>query len=76
MSLSKKIAAALDENTKVHVLPCDVTVEEGPHRLTLNLTALDTVGVAFDVAGVRHDRAGPSGRRRPSGPGASGWPPA
>ena len=47
MSLSRKIAAALDENTKVHVLPCDVTVEEGPHRLTLHLTALDTVGVAF-----------------------------
>ena len=46
MSLSKKIAAALDENTKVHVLPCTVTVEEGPHRLTLHLTALDTVGLA------------------------------
>jgi hypothetical protein len=49
MSLSRKIAAALDENTKVHVLPCAVTVEEGPHRLALNLTALDTVGVAFDA---------------------------
>jgi hypothetical protein len=48
MSLSKKIAAALDENTKVHVMPCVVTVEEGPHRLALNLTALDTVGVAFE----------------------------
>ena len=46
MSLSKKIAAALDENTKVHVLPCTVTVEEGPHRLTLHLAALDTVGLA------------------------------
>ena len=48
MSLSKKIAAALDENTKVHVLPCEVAVEEGPHRLALSLTALDTVGVAFE----------------------------
>lgn len=48
MSLSRKIAAALDENTTVHVLPCTVAVEEGPHRLVLNLTALDTVGVAFD----------------------------
>jgi hypothetical protein len=48
MSLSRKIAAALDENTKVHVLPCVVTVEEGPHRLALSLTALDTVGLAFD----------------------------
>jgi hypothetical protein len=47
MSLSRKIAAALDENTQVHAPPCAVTVEEGPHRLTLQLTALDTVGVAF-----------------------------
>jgi hypothetical protein len=49
MSLSKKIAAALDENTKVHALPCSVTVEEGLHRLTLHLAALDTVGLAFTV---------------------------
>jgi hypothetical protein len=46
MSLSKKIAAALDENTKAYVLPCSVTVEESPNRLTLQITALDTVGVA------------------------------
>jgi hypothetical protein len=48
MSLSRKIAAALDENTRVYVLPCTVAVEDGANRLTLNLTALDTVGVAFD----------------------------
>ena len=30
MSLSKKIAAALDENTKAYVLPCTVTVEDSP----------------------------------------------
>jgi hypothetical protein len=47
MSLSQKIAAALDENTKAYVLPCTVTVEDGPNRVTLQLTALDTVGVAF-----------------------------
>jgi hypothetical protein len=47
MSLSRKIAAALDENTKVHAPPCEVAVDEGPHRLALNLTALDAVGVAF-----------------------------
>jgi len=47
MSLSKKIAAALDENTRAYVLPCTVTVEDSPHRLTLHLSALDTVGVAF-----------------------------
>jgi hypothetical protein len=48
MSLSKRIAAALDENTKVHAPPCEVAVEEGAHRLALNLTAIDTVGVAFE----------------------------
>jgi hypothetical protein len=48
MSLSKKIAAALDENTRAYALPCSVTIEEGPNRLTLNLTGLDTVGVAFN----------------------------
>jgi hypothetical protein len=49
MSLSKKIAAALDENTKAYVLPCTVTVEDNPSRLTLNLTALDSVGLAFST---------------------------
>jgi hypothetical protein len=49
MSLSKKIAAALDENTKVHDPPCDVAIEDGPSRLTLSLTALDSVGVAFST---------------------------
>ena len=47
MSLSKKIAAALDENTRAYVMPCTVAVDDGPHRVTLHLTALDTVGVAF-----------------------------
>jgi hypothetical protein len=49
MSLSKKIAAALDENTKAYILPCTVTVEDSLSRLTLNLTALDTVGLAFST---------------------------
>jgi hypothetical protein len=49
MKLSKKIAAALDENTKAYVLPCTVTVEDTPVRLTLHLTALDTVGLAFST---------------------------
>jgi hypothetical protein len=59
MSLSQKIAAALDENTRAYNLPCAVTVEDGPNRLTLNLKALDSVGVAFDslefVATDRND---------------------
>jgi len=49
MNLSKKIAAALDENTKVHDPPCAVTVEDGSHRLTLHLSALDSVGLAFSA---------------------------
>jgi len=49
MNLSKKIAAALDENTKAYVLPCTVTIEDSPNRLTLHLTALDTVGLAFST---------------------------
>jgi hypothetical protein len=58
MSLSKKIAAAIDENTRAYILPCTVTVEDGPNRLTLDLTALDTVGVAFDTLEfVATDRA-------------------
>jgi len=48
MNPSRKIAVALDENTRAYVLPCSVTVEDAPNRFTLNLTALDSVGVAFD----------------------------
>jgi len=48
MSLSRKIAAALDENTRAYVLPCTVAVEDGASRITLEITALDSVGVAFD----------------------------
>jgi hypothetical protein len=46
MSLSKKIAAALDENTRAYVMPCTISVDDGPNRVTLNLTALDAVGLA------------------------------
>lgn len=49
MTLSRKIAAALDENTRAYNLPCTITVDEGPNRITLDLTALDAVGVAFDT---------------------------
>jgi hypothetical protein len=48
MSLSRKIAAALDENTRAYIMPCSISVEDGPNRLGLELTALDAVGVAFD----------------------------
>ncbi|MDG3003519.1 hypothetical protein [Paludisphaera mucosa] len=49
MTLSRKIAAALDENTKAYILPCSITVDDGPDRVTLNMTALDSVGVALDA---------------------------
>jgi hypothetical protein len=48
MNPSRKIAAALDENTRAYALPCPLTVEVAPNRFTLHLTALDSVGVAFD----------------------------
>ena len=74
MNLSRKIAAALDENTKAYVLPCTVTVEDSPNRLTLHLTELDTVGLAFVRAWSSLPPAGPSGRRRRSRIGLTGWP--
>jgi hypothetical protein len=49
MTLSRKIADALDINTRAYNLPCTVSVDDGPNRLTLDLTALDAVGVAFDT---------------------------
>jgi hypothetical protein len=48
MSLSQKIAAALDENTRAYTPPCTVAVEDGPNRLNLHIKALDSVGVALD----------------------------
>ena len=44
MSLSQKIAAALDARPDNGALPCDVTVQDGPSRLTLHLTASGPVG--------------------------------
>ena len=65
MNLSKKIAAALDENTQGLRLAVLRHGRGRPNRFTLNLTALDSVGVAFDNAGVRHDRAARTGRPTP-----------
>jgi hypothetical protein len=48
MTLSQKIAAALDARPAIGALPCHVSVEEGPSRLTLTLTAAGPVGLAFD----------------------------
>ncbi len=47
MSLSQKIAAALDARPDIGVLPCDLSVEDGAHRLTVHLTAAGPVGLAF-----------------------------
>jgi hypothetical protein len=49
MSLSQKIAAALDARPDNGASPCNVTGEDGPHRLTLALTASGPVGLAFDT---------------------------
>jgi hypothetical protein len=48
MSLSQKIAAALDAAPANGALPCPITVEDEPNRLTLGLTASGPVGIAFD----------------------------
>jgi hypothetical protein len=46
MSLSQKIAAALD-GQGVASLPCDVAIEDAAHRLVVDLTASGPVGLAF-----------------------------
>ena len=55
MSLSKKIAAALDENTKAYVLPCTVTVDDGPNRVTLALDGTRYRRAGLLLARVRDD---------------------
>jgi hypothetical protein len=49
MSLSQKIAAALDARPDSGALPCDTSAEDGAHRLTLHLTAAGPVGLAFST---------------------------
>jgi hypothetical protein len=46
MILSPKIAAALD-GPDAGTLPCNVSIEDGAHRLVLHLTASGPVGLAF-----------------------------
>ena len=47
MSLSRKIADALDARTDTDPMPADLTVADGPTRLTLSLTAVAPLGIAF-----------------------------
>ena len=56
MSLSKKIAAALDENTKAYVLPCTVTVEESPEPPDVAPHGPRHGRPGLHRAGVRHDQ--------------------
>jgi hypothetical protein len=49
MSLSQKIVAALDARSDAAALPCDVAVEEAPHRLLMHVTVNGKVGLAFDA---------------------------
>src|SRR4051794_2435751 len=53
MILSPKIAAALD-GPDAGAPPCDVTIEEGAHQLTLHLTASGPVGLAFGAMDYRN----------------------
>lgn len=49
MSLSQKIAAALDASPNASAPPSELAVEDGPYRLSFHLTAAGAVGIAFDV---------------------------
>jgi hypothetical protein len=48
MSLSRKIAAALDARAEAGGLPAEVSASDGPHKVALTLEAGGKVGVAFD----------------------------
>jgi len=47
MTLSQKIAAALEARPDTGALPCDVTVEHEGDAATIHLTASGSVGLAF-----------------------------
>ncbi|WP_337173730.1 hypothetical protein [Paludisphaera sp.] len=49
MTLSRKIADALDESTRVIAPPYTTEVHDGPDRVRLEIAALDSVGVALDA---------------------------
>src|SRR4051812_15130015 len=49
MTLSRKIAAAVDACAAGGTLPCDVVAEEGPHRLSLRIRSAGPVGLAFEA---------------------------
>ncbi len=49
MSLSQKIAVALDARLDNGAMPRALAVGDGPHQLTLHLTASSPVGLAFDA---------------------------
>ena len=47
MNLSRKIDAALEARLGPDAPPCTMSVEDGPHRLTLQLTATGPVAWPF-----------------------------
>lgn len=49
MSLSQKIAAALEARPDNGALPCNVNAEDGAQRLSIHLTASGPVGLAFST---------------------------
>ncbi len=49
MSLSRQIAAALDDLSAISATPHDLTAESGPHRLTLSVRLASPVGVEVEA---------------------------
>ena len=47
MTLSQKIAAALDETRCALIPPCLAQIQDGENSVSLDLTSLDSVGLAF-----------------------------
>lgn len=49
MSLSRQIAAALDDLSAIGAAPHELTAESGPHRLTLTVRVASPVGVEVEA---------------------------
>jgi hypothetical protein len=58
MSLSQKIAAALDARLDAGGLAGDIAVEDGPNQLSIHLTSTSAVGVAFETLHFAHNGGG------------------
>lgn len=66
MSLSRKIAAAVDEQIRSCAAPSAVSAEDGPHRLTVAISLATPIGVSCDS--LEFETAAP-----PPDDNAAGW---